>query len=83
MNRCLLPGLLAVLVCGCGPSAENRQVIQRLQSPNIAVRVKAISEAEAKPNNYYRTELLRIFDNPRELPLVKGRGGHGLGPHAR
>lgn len=75
MTRLLLVLSVAFLFCGCGPSAQDRQVIERLRSRNIAVRMRAISEAEARPNRYFKIELRRIFDDPRELPLVQGAAG--------
>jgi HEAT repeat protein len=77
MTRGLL--LLCLLaLAGCGQS-ESQRLIQRLRSRNIAIRLQAIAQAEAHPDTRVRDELLRLFDDEREVPIVRGCAGIALG----
>lgn len=71
--------LCLLAFCGCRESSETRQIISRLRSSSVSVQLKGISEAEAHPNPKLRSELLRLFDEPREQPLVRGAAALSLG----
>jgi HEAT repeat protein len=70
--------LSLVLTGGCGSSSEEQQIKKRLTSPNAVIRAKAITEAEAKPSASLRSELLRMFDDENELPIVRSAAGMAL-----
>ncbi len=68
-----------LLLCGCGPSSQSRRLIGQLRSPNVSERLKAIAEAEQHADAPVRAELLRIFQEGREVPIVRGCAGMALG----
>jgi HEAT repeat protein len=78
-----LPRLAIVLLaltclCGCGPSPESRRLLSQLRSPNPAARLQGIQQAEIKAEECVRKELLRIFSDERELPIVRSCAGMAL-----
>ena len=70
-----------LLLAGCGPSSESRRLIGRLRSRNVAERLKAVAEAQTQPHAEapVRGELLRMFEEEREVPIVRGCAGMALG----
>jgi HEAT repeat protein len=66
-------------IAGCGGSSEEQQIIKRLNSSNATLRLKAITEAEANRSSALRKQLLRMFDDGNELPIVRGAAGMALG----
>ena len=70
---------LIVMAGGCGASTADQQIKKRLGSANASIRLKAVSEAEAKPTGILRNELLRMFEDDHELPIVRGAAGMALG----
>ncbi len=72
-----LSGLL--VIAGCGGSSEDQQIIKRLSSANAAIRLKAVTEAEVKPSPASRKQLLRMFEDRSELPIIRGAAGMALG----
>jgi HEAT repeats len=71
---CWLFGL-ALMLGGCGASPETRTQLARLRSKDAGARLKAIAEAETHADAEVRTELLRMFQNERDIPLVRGYAG--------
>ncbi len=79
---CRLVPLLALAVLllqACGPASETTQLIKRVRSGSTSSRLKAISEAEAHPNRELQSELLHVFENQREEPLIRGAAALALG----
>ena len=66
-------------IAGCGKSSEEQQIIKRLNSGNAAIRLKAVTEAEAKQSPALRKELLRMFEDGSELSINRGAAGMALG----
>ena len=73
--------VLVLLLAGCGPSRESRRLIGRLRSRNVGERLKAVAEVQSQPRAEapVRTELLRMFEEEREVPIVRGCAGMALG----
>ena len=73
--------VLVLFLAGCGPSSESRRLIGRLRSRNVAERLKAVAEAQSQRHAGapVRTELLRMFEADREVPIVRGCAGMALG----
>jgi HEAT repeat protein len=69
----------ALAVAGCGGSGETGQIKSHLRSGNASVRLKAVAEAEAQPDAGLRKELLRMFEDDSELPIIRGAAGMALG----
>ena len=77
---CLLGFLLIpVLMAGCGPGPESRRLLKRLHSNNVVDRLKAIEETQTHADSAVRAELLRLFEDNREPPLIRGQVGISLG----
>jgi len=64
---------------GCGGSSEEQQILKRLNSGNAAIRLKAVTEAEANRSPALRKQLLRMFEDGSELPINRGAAGMALG----
>ena len=71
--------LLGFSLSGCGPSPESRRLIKRLDSGPVAERLKAIGEIQGHADPAVRAELLRLFENSREPPLIRSYAGISLG----
>jgi HEAT repeat protein len=68
-----------LILCGCGPSKEDQRQIQGLHSAKVLERLKAISEAENRhADTAVRSALLGIFENEREVPIVRASAGIAL-----
>jgi len=76
---CVVWLLLLFLVGGCGPSSEDRRFMRRLNSGTVADRLKAMAETPRPADAAIRTELLRIFENGQESPLIRSSAGITLG----
>ena len=68
-----------LLLAGCGPSPEDRRFIKRLNNGAAADRLKAIAETPRQADAAIRTELLRLFENGHETPLIRTSAGLTLG----
>jgi HEAT repeat protein len=75
----VLGPLLLLGVAGCGSSSEEQQMVKRLKSGNASLRLKAITQAEASQSPALRKQLLRMFEDIGELPIVRGAAGMALG----
>jgi HEAT repeat protein len=73
--------LVLLLLTACGPSSESRRIIKGLRSRSVAERLKAVAEAQAQPraDAALRKELLRMFEEEREVAIVRGCAGMTLG----
>ncbi len=71
--------MISVLV-GCHrPSPETRRVLDRLASTNVAIELKATTEAVGHPNPPVCAALLDLFENRQKPAIVRGAAAVALG----
>ncbi|HWH69549.1 MAG TPA: hypothetical protein VNT26_09205, partial [Candidatus Sulfotelmatobacter sp.] len=70
MRECLF--LFLLVLCGCGGPTQSEGFLPRLRSKSLPVRLQAIAQAGIHPNAQVQAELLRIFQDERDVPIARG-----------